>query len=492
MILGDFIFKDKKNRLYFWLAIGLSVANLLFFKCKLYLPANFGYATKGLIEEATTNASVGLWPIGYARVLSFFHLFTHSDTVLIAFQYFFLTGILLYFFFTFHYFYGLAKNSFLLLFVFLFFDPLFLYLANCITADALFTGVSIWWITQLFWIIHRPRPYQVFLQAGLICIAFALNYQAAWYPLIALVALLLSRQTLVLKITGAILPLIFIGLFFIHTRDANYKEVGLRRFSVFSGWREANNALFFYPHIDIDHSQMPTELAALDDTIQVVFERDFKHLKDVTPIHGLFFLETPNTPLQHFLYPVKQIRLPGIDYKQWATVSPLYEKYAHFLRKHYPWAYGRYYVLANVGRYFWPRVDKLATFNTGQDTVDATTRTWFRYSQPAFINPDGRFGEVAIGGFSALFPVVNLAIVVGLIWLIVVGEKKNYPILFLGLTFTLAFLVINAIANIWFAPVMLEAVITPLITAFSYLLLLYDCIEKKYKATLSSNISPKM
>ena len=492
MTLSDFIFKDKKNRLYFWLAIGLSIFNLILFKTGWLHPAGFGYATTGLIEEASTNASVGLWPIGYARVLAFFHWFTHSDTVVVGFQYFFLTGVLLYFFFTFHYFYGLAKNSFILLFIFLFFDPLFLYLANYITADALFTGVSIWWVTQLLWVIHRPRPYHVFLQAGLIFAAFVLNYQAAWYPLIALAALLLSRQTLVLKITGIVLPLLFMGLFFIYTRDANYREVGLRRFSVFSAWREANNALFFYPHVDIDHSQMPSELIALDDSVQKVFKKNFKHLKEVTPINGLVYLETPNTPLQHYLYPGDQGKLPGIDYKKWATVAPLYEDYAHFLRTRYPWSYGRYYLLANTGRYFWPRVDKLATFNMSQDTVNAITSAWFDYTQRGFINPDRRLGEVLIGGFSALFPAVNLAIVVGLIWLIVVGEKKNYPRLFLGLTFALAFLVINAVANIWFAPVMLEAVITPLITAFSYLLLIYDCIEKKYKATLSSNIPPKM
>ncbi len=125
-----FIFRDKKNRLAFGLVILLSIVDLFLFKYFWYPRANFWNSSPSFIEAASSNTDVGLWPIGYSRFLGVFHQVTHSDTIVVAFQYFFLMGVMIYFFFTMHYFYSLARNSFNVLFVFLFFDPLFLFLAN--------------------------------------------------------------------------------------------------------------------------------------------------------------------------------------------------------------------------------------------------------------------------------------------------------------------------------------------------------------------------
>ena len=43
----------------------------------------------------------------------------------------------------------------LLLFLFLFLNPLFLYCSNFIMSDPLFTTLSIGWLVQLIWLIQR-------------------------------------------------------------------------------------------------------------------------------------------------------------------------------------------------------------------------------------------------------------------------------------------------------------------------------------------------
>ena len=482
MTLADFIFKDKKNRFYFWLAIGLNVAGFIYFKSYWFQPANFSYSTSGLIQEAASNASVGLWPIGYAKVLWFFHLMTHSDTVVVAFQYFFLIGVLLYFFFTLHYFYTFAKNSFLLLFVFLFFDPIFLYLANYITADALFTGVSLLWFTQLIWIIHRPQPYQVFAQAILLFVAFTLSYQAAWYPVIALGAFALSRQPIKWKIIGVMLPLLLIGVFVLFTREANFRETGVRRFSVFSAWREANDALFLYPHVEMNRAQIPAEFLALDDTIHAFFEKSSPKLKTLAPVNGFYYLEIPKTPLQIYLCQRNDLKRPVIDYKKWSSVSDLYSDYAHFLTDSYPWAYSQYFLLSNTGEYLWPRIDKVATYNMEQDTIDAATRAWFHYNIKNYDNHDRGMAETMMGAFSFFFTVVNIAFVAGFVWVIVIGaRRRGYHDLFYGLALSAVLLLVNAIGNIWYSPVVLESLLVSMIVLFGYTLLMYDVVEKRYK-----------
>ena len=482
MTLADFIFKDKKNRFYFWLAIGLNVAGFIYFKSYWFQPANFSYSTSGLIQEAASNASVGLWPIGYAKVLWLFHLMTHSDTVVVAFQYFFLVGVLLYFFFTLHYFYTFAKNSFLLLFVFLFFDPIFLYLANYITADALFTGVSLLWFTQLIWVIHRSQSYQVFAQGILLFVAFTLSYQAAWYPVIALGAFALSRQPIKWKIIGVMLPLILIGVFVLFTREANFRETGVRRFSVFSAWREANDALFLYPHVEMNRSQVPAKFLALEDTIHHFFQKSSPKLKTLAPVNGFYYLEIPKTPLQTYLCQRNDLKAPVIDYKKWSSVSVLYSDYAHFLVEQYPWAYVRFFILSNAREYFWPRIDKVASYNMNGDTIDAITKKWFQYSVRKYINHDRGMASVMMGGFSILFALVNIFFTIGFVWVLITGGwQMDYSHLLYGLILAIVLLITIAIGNICFFPIILESLLVPMIVSFSYVVLIFDLAEMKYK-----------
>jgi len=116
-----------------------------------------------------------------------------------------------------------------------FVNPLSLYLSNTINSDALFGALSILWVTQLLWIIHKPRVYQLFVQAILLFLCFTIRNNAYYYPLIAIIAFLLTKQNWKWKLAGMVLPFLFIIPFVIHTQNEAYKITGTRQFSLFTG-----------------------------------------------------------------------------------------------------------------------------------------------------------------------------------------------------------------------------------------------------------------
>ena len=268
------------------------------------------------------------------------------------------------------------------------------------------------------------------------------------------------------------------GGFVAYTTNANFQKTGVRRFSILSGWRSANNTLYLYPHINIPESSVGGQLASLDDTVRTYFQKVPPKLRELSPVNGLYYLVTPSTPLQTYLSRDSLV----IDYGRWASVSVLYADYADFLAAHYPWAYIRFFLLSNTGEYFWPRIDKLTTDNMDQRFVSENAQRWFGLKKVPYSNHDRAMVFTMLGAFPILFPVVNIVFLGGLIWLLAAGRRRTeYKNLLYGLGLSAVFIMINAIGNIWFFPIVLESLLVSLIVAFSYAILIYDIVESKYR-----------
>ena len=477
---ADFVFRDKKNRIFLGLAVLLSIALLFIFKHFWYPWANFWDSSNSLIEAASTNASVGLWPIGYSKYLWVIHSLTHSDTVVVAIQYFFLTGVLLYFFFTLHYFYRFEKNSFIVLFLFLFFDPLFLFLSNYITSDALFVGFSLWWFTDLVWIFRCPRSYRLVLNAILIFISFTLSYNAVYYPIVSLVILIFTRKSVAWRLTGIAISVPLLILFVVFTRNENLKITGVKQFSAYSGWRQANNALYMYPHIRVDTSHLPSVYVSLDSTVRDYFRECKKEYLTVSPGDGEFYVFQSRTPLHRYLYPGERWGEPIIHFPDWSKVSSLYGAYGEYLSSEYAGGYFTYYLLPNAGDYFRPGFNKLLEYNMFHMDFDPTVKAWFDYKQK--LTPRlPRFPRTLLSPFPLFFPLINIAFLVGVIWFFLSVRQAENNDLSAGLMLVSILLFINWVFSIWTAPVVLESQIFPMIVCFGFVLLLYDFFEKKYK-----------
>src|ERR1700733_1361986 len=175
MNFGNFIWNVRCNRRYLIGAVGFSILLMGIFKA-LYPYAKLVLDSYFYIKAAAGNWDVNAWPIGYSKFLRVFGWFSHSPLLLVWWQYLFLAFSNALFFFTLLYFFRPGKMVSNVLFVFLFLNPLFLYLSNLIMADTLFTGLSLLWITQLIWIIYRPRPYMIVTHAVLLLVTFTVRY----------------------------------------------------------------------------------------------------------------------------------------------------------------------------------------------------------------------------------------------------------------------------------------------------------------------------
>lgn len=378
----SFIWKDKTNRRFLFLGIVLCLVQFGIFKILYPFPDFFG-DSYSYIFAASAHLDVSLWPIGYSKFLEGFHTITHSDTAFVAFQYFFMQAAALHFHLTVLYFFKIEKNTKNILFLFLFVNPLSLYLCNTINSDALFAALSLLWLTQLIWIIQRPRPYQIIIQAILLFLCFTVRNNAYYYPAITFIAFSLSKQSWKIKLSGSLIPFLFIVPFIIHTERAAYKITGVRQYSLFTGWQLANNALYIYDRIQQDSLTLPTPESRELNRITLSFlkhvnQDEYRNL--LQSYVGNFFIREPDAPLKkyfrnHFPHLHNEMALTAA----WGKASAAFEPFGKSVIIQHPFAYTWYFIRPNILHYFLPPLSHLERYNYGTNEIDPIAKDWFEY-----------------------------------------------------------------------------------------------------------------
>ncbi|PSL48216.1 dolichyl-phosphate-mannose-protein mannosyltransferase [Chitinophaga niastensis] len=473
----QFILKEKRNRNYLLIAVLAAITQLIIFKL-LYPYADFFSDSYSYIRAAASHYDVSIWPIGYSKFLWLFHQVTYSDTALVAFQYLFVEAMALYFFFTVCYFYQPTTQISNIIFIFLFFNPLTLYLSNYVSSDAPFLALSLWWVVQLLRIIHRPRPYQVITHALLVAVAFTFRYNAMYYPVITAIAFILSRHKVPYKIVGIVLPLLLIATFVNYTRNKAYDLTGTKQFSVFSGWQLANNALYMYPYIQVKE-QPPVECREFHNMVNAYFDSIPSEFKTVSPRDGAFYIKYPTAPLKQYLeehFNWEKDSTGGI--LAWGSVSPIYGSYGSFLIRHYPVAFARYFLLPNALNYCLPPLEKLEVYNTGSDNVSATASSWFHYPGTKVKVVSGTIQGAILLLCPAIFLVINLLFLGSLVvWIKTKWRKSNEPDFKYALLLMVALLVVNAAFSVMASPIVFRYQVFPMMICFSFLMLLIEKLE---------------
>ncbi|WP_143307064.1 hypothetical protein [Chitinophaga vietnamensis] len=470
----SFILKEKQNRTYLGIALAGIIIQLVIFKI-LYPFADYFSDSYSYIYAAATGRDVNIWPIGYSKFLALFHVITHSDTAVVAFQYLFVELTSLYFFFTVLYFYSPVRRTAIIIFIFLFFNPLFLYLSNYISSDALFLGLSMWWLVQLLWIIHRPSPYQIITHTLVITIAFTVRYNAIYYPFITALAFIISRRSLTLKVIGIGLPLILIYSFINYTEYKSQEITGTKQFSVFSGWQIANNAMYMYPHIQVNDKDLPIETQQLARQTKQFFDTLGFETINVTPAKGAYFIKHSNAPLKQALYAYWSTDTLASDVKAWGKVSPMFSKFGTALIKKHPIAFLRYYLLPNAANYLVPPLEKMEVYNLGKDVVSPIAAQWFGYSslQIRFLSSSLQGSLLILE--SPLFMLLQLMLIAALLWLFFSGQLKRTSTSFRsGLLLIGILLLTNCLFSILASPIVFRYQIFPMILFLTFGLLLVD------------------
>ena len=476
----NFIIKEPQNKRYLLIALAGTTVEFIIFKL-LYPFADFFSDSYSYIYAAQANLDINIWPIGYSKFLRIFHFITHSDTALVGFQYFFLELSCLYFFFTALWFYRPGKVSRLVLFVFLFFNPLFLYISNYINSDPLFAALSVLWFTELIWVTQRPKLYHIFTQAILLFLAFTVRHNAMYYPFIGALAFALSRQSLWRKVGGAFLGAALIIPFILFERNAAYKMYGVKQFSPMSGWQLANNALYMYGHLQVDNSRLPTPETRELDTLAKDFYRYIIPGFDqyLTDYVANFFIRRREAPLKGYCrhhYKVNDDYAVIVGY---GKASIVFGEFGSWMIRHYPLEFARYFLLRNTKNYFLPPLEKLKVYNLGKNEIWPIAQKWFGYSSLKTKSISLSAQGIVLFLYPPLFLLINLYFVISIFLFFFNIKKLLLRNSSISLILYLSFYLVNASFSIFATINVFRYQFFPLLVLFSFSTIIIERISFK-------------
>lgn len=482
----DFLLKDSLNRAFLWIAAFALVIQFVVFKL-LYPYAGFINGDSYVyLESAYMNLDINTYPVGYSKFLRLLSIFTKSDTVLVAFQYLSMQVSALWLIFTLFTFYSPGRLTKWLMFVFVVFNPVFLYCSNYVSSDSLFLALSLVWFTLLLWILRNPTPRLIILHAIVLLLTFMVRYNALYYPLIAAVALVLSHQPVSRKLSGIGLSTALVAAFMLYTSNQYYQLTGIREFTPFSGWQIANNAMYAYRYIDSqDVKKAPSKFQALDQLVRHYFDtsRDLKTHPYEMLEASTMYMWARRSPLQQYMFrQTKKDSAAGM-LKRWASMAPLYADYGAYLIRKYPTAYFEHYLLPNAIKYYTPPGEFLEQYNMGRDTFAPIARTWFQYKSRKVSLAFKDLNVNTLDFLPILAAIMNVIFLFGCIsifWL------KGFPkgsLLQAGLLLTLTLWVVNFGFSVFASPITLRYQLFGILVFSSFALLL---IDKLYRTAFAS------
>ena len=309
-------------------------------------------------------------------------MFNRTDYVLVAFQYLFIQCSSLYLLFTLFYFYKPGKFVQMILICFIVFNPLFLHLSNLISSDGFFLSLSLTWFSLLLWIINKPSTKVMLWHAVILFIAFTVRYNAMIYPIIAIIAFLISKMTLKKKIISFSIVALLCGTFIGFTMYKYRKLTGYWQYSPFSGWQLTNNAMYAYRYVDsANRKPIPKKFQLLDSMVREYFDttRDTnKHPVEKT-VASTFYMWSKGLPMMKYRDSLFKEDTTASELKRWASMGPIFKDYGTYIIKLYPWHFIRHFIWPNANKYYAPPVEFLESYNSGKNFVTAETGRWFGY-----------------------------------------------------------------------------------------------------------------
>jgi len=460
-------------------AAGVIILQFIVFKLLYPYPNFMPPDSDSYIEAAVNNQFIDLWAIGYSKFLRLFSCFTSSDATLVWFQYLVLQGSILYLLFTLRYLLSIDKWPFRILLAISILNPLLPHISNFVSSDALFTALSLVWFTQLLWILYQPSKILLIWHAVVLLLAFAVRYNALFYPCISIPAILTAHLHWRMKLLGISAIILLTGMFIGRTAMEYYKETGTIQYSAFGGWLVGSNALYGYAYAKPDPVEsVPAKFRALHLIVNKHMD-SIRHLL-VRPDAevAVYYFWDFKSPLRVYMDSKwKGDTVTGF-LQRWAGMAPLYAEYGRYLVLRHPGLYLQYYVWPNFLKYYAPPAKFMGTYNIGSDRVPIITAQWFGWKSTKVSSylkdKKVQFTEA----FSIISAVINLLYIIcfaAFSWL--GGLKKCVSYCRRILLGTLMIWGSNMFFSIFSAPIELRYQLFPLIITTVFLgLLLYPLI----------------
>lgn len=476
---GQFVWANNQNRMLLLVACFLFLAQFILFKL-LYPFANYFVDSYYYLESASNNGDVNTWPVAYSKFLRLVSVFTHSDTIVVAFQYFLIAGSGLFLFFTIKYFFQPKKIVSIILYVFIIFNPTTPYISNYISADSLFIGISLLWVSQLIWIICRPRNWQILIQALLLLFAFTVRYNGIYYPFIATLAFILCRNSVLFKLTGIFLGIFLVAYSILYTSHKMQEKTGINQFSAFGGWQMANNALYAYRHVKPGKSDsMPVRFAKLEQMVRQHMDTLSKvKLTRSDTVNTFFYLWSPQGPLVQYMKRVWNRDSTASSFKKWGAEGSLYKDYGLYLIRKHPVEFAEYFIWPNAIKYATPPIEFLGIYNMGEDSVDALAKEWFQYKSLKVYHFSKNNDVKVIAWYPVFSTLSNILFVISVIGFIFFkGMQKSGPYFPVVLLLIFVLCLTNMCFSIFASPITLRYQLFPIMLSFVFSMLTIRYID---------------
>lgn len=475
--LPGYLWQNPSIRSWWISSLVLFLIEFLVFKLRYpfanYMPDSYAY-----IEAAAINADVNTWPVAYSKFLRLVSVFTHSDSLLVALQFFFLQVSSMLFVYTLCYFQRPRRKIRNALFLFLILNPVPLFVSNYVSADAVFFGLSLCWFTTLVWLLNRPKPWMLLVHAIFLMLCCTVRYNALYYPIISLGAFLLTRWSWTMKVAGLTLAGGLVLFSMLYTTSKMKTVTGKRQFSAFGGWQLANNALYMYEHVPAaERGPIPSRFAGLEQMVREHMDTLKKvRFTQEDSLNTYFYLWSDKGPLIQYLQ--RQYRKDSITpyFKRWATLGPLYTDYALYLIRKYPLLFIENFVWPNAQKLAVPPPEFLAIYNMRKDTVQRLAKEWFNYKTVKVAKHNWAAPKISATSWYPVFATLsNVLFMLALFGIVMIGgtawRAPGLPRL-LGLT--ILFWVTNGVFSVVAAPIVLRYQLLSILVVFCVAILCFD------------------
>ena len=472
---------NRENRLLLILFIVLASV-LLSVILWLYPYPNFLPDSYSYMDAAFNNVNISMWPVGYSKFLRFISVFNRSSTGLVIVQYTLLQFSILFFLFSIKYLLQPGKWLTRVLFALLVLNPLWLYIANFVSSDALFATFSLLWLTTLFWLIYEPNTRMFIFHALILGFVFSVRYNALYYPIISILVVFITKGLLKEKLLRIAIVLFPVASFVTYTTLTFKEQLGVAIFSPFGGWQMGSNGLFMYAHVPVQRTGIPKQFVKLHNfTIQ--------HMDSLNKLKqrpdgelGIYYLWDEKAPLKLYLADKYKKDSTTPYLKRWASVSPLYGEYGTWLIKQHPGAFLKYYIWPNFLNYYSPPPEFLGIYNMGSDTVDPGAVTWFGYKSNKVHHFSKNKNIILTAIFPLLLAMINVIFFFGFIGFVILGGfSKVSPyyrkVLWVMLLIWLGNLAFSVLAS----PIVLRYQAFPFIFTLAFAVLLLGFVIQESK-----------
>lgn len=403
----QFVFGEHRKMLTF----AIPGMILLFTLYKIIYPyPDMYFDSWHYILLARNSQFMTVWPIGYSLFLRTLHFITPNPLLLVIVQYLLLQVCSFYLLFTLFYAFHPPQWVRITLVAFLAVNPLYLYLANLVSSDILFTALSLLWFTILIRMLLDAKYWHVLLQGPLLAYLFMIRYQAAWYPLLMLLVLWLSEVTWLWKIISAGIAFFLIGWIVQTTKRSNERAYGIHQFSAQSGWILANNAMYMYPHIAHDSTFFKGDtLQHIDNRVQRILAAQGLFRKNYTPVDGPKFMIGDGVMWYYLLEEIG--KNPGKnEFWVYNHYGPHWQQYGWQLIKAHPVQYTRYFLLPNTLGYLCPMLEQFDTYYMGWTELPPYVQEWFRLKETKVYTRWTRGSFYSLWLFQPLFALINVCL----------------------------------------------------------------------------------